>query len=78
MRGKEKAMKSKVVKSGAGEFAKGGSTSMHTNQKSGSLKPGSTSQEKSGGDGKFASGGKGKMFGPQKASTKTAGNTGKP
>lgn len=59
-------MKSKVIKTSKGDFAKGGNTKMLPMKGAGPQKPGQTAQA-GGGGGKFAKGGNGKMFGKQSA-----------
>ncbi len=67
----------KVVKSGGGSFAKGGSGKMFGKQHAGPSKSGTTDGEKAGDGGKWGKGGKGHMFGKQKASPRVPGKTGK-
>jgi len=69
--------KGKVVSSGAGNWAKGGSGHMFPRQSAGPQEAGCTGHQTKGDGGKFAVGGKGHMFGKQSASTMPAGQTGK-
>jgi hypothetical protein len=68
---------SKVIKSGGGSFAKGGSGKMFGKQSAGPKTPGVTGKAQSGSGGKFAKGGSGHMFGRQNAGTRVPGKTGK-
>ncbi len=67
----------KVVKSGGGSFAKGGSGHMFGKQSAGPKSPGQTGKAQSGSGGKWAKGGSGKMFGRQHANARVPGKTGK-
>lgn len=67
----------KVIKSGGGSFAKGGSGKMFGKQSAGPKSPGITGKAQSGSGGKFAKGGSGKMFGKQSAGPRSPGKTGK-
>lgn len=69
-------MATKVKKSSAPAFAKGGSTKMFGKQHSGQQASGTTAT-KSGAGGKWAKGGSTKMFGKQSANASKAGHTGK-
>lgn len=69
-------MATKVKKSSAPAFAKGGSTKMFGKQHSGQQEPGQTAT-KSGAGGKWAKGGSTKMFGKQSANPRRPGVTGK-
>lgn len=71
------AGKSKVVSSGGGKFAKGGSGHMFGKQSAGPKKSGVTGKSDSGSGGKYARGGSGKMFGRQTAGPRRSGITGK-
>lgn len=66
---------SKVVKSGKGDFAKGGSTKMFGKQSAGPDAPFHTGKKDIGDGGKFAKGGSTKMFGKQSAKAVTPGVT---
>jgi len=68
---------SKVKSSGAGAFAKGGSTGMFGKQSVGTKAPGVTGKSDKGNSGKFIAGGSGKMFGKQAANPRKSGVTGK-
>lgn len=67
----------KVIKSGGGSFAKGGSGKMFGRQSAGPKTPGITGKAQSGPGGKWAKGGSGHMFGRQNAGTRVPGKTGK-
>jgi len=67
----------KVIKSGGGSFAKGGSGHMFGKQSAGPKSSGITGKAQSGSGGKFAKGGSGKMFGRQTAGPRASGKTGK-
>lgn len=67
----------KVLKSGGGSFAKGGSGHMFGKQSAGPKTPGVSGKAQSGSGGKFAKGGTGKMFGKQTAGPRKAGISGK-
>lgn len=69
-------MASKVKKSSAPAFAKGGSGKMFGKQHAGTQTPGQTAT-KSGAGGKWAKGGSGHMFGKQSANPRRPGVTGK-
>ncbi len=66
----------KVIKSGKGDFAKGGKGHMFGKQHAGQQASGTTAHQPTS-DGKFASGGKTKMFGKQSADTMVSGQTSK-
>ena len=69
-------MKSKVTKTSAPPFMKGGNGTRAGKQSAGPQKSGTSAQVGSGG-GKFAKGGGGKMFGKQSASPMPSGKSGK-
>lgn len=71
-------MASKVKKSSAPAFAKGGSGKMFGKQHAGPQKSGTTATgNKSGSGGKWGKGGSGHMFGKQSANPRRPGVTGK-
>jgi hypothetical protein len=67
----------KVIKSGGGSFAKGGSGKMFGRQTAGPKTAGITGKAQAGSGGKWAKGGSGHMFGRQNAGTRVSGKTGK-
>ena len=71
------AKNSKVVSSGAGDFAKGGSKGMFGKQAVGTKTPFVTGKSDKNAGGKFAAGGGGKMFGKQNAGPRAPGKSGK-
>lgn len=68
-------MKTKVMKSGSGDFAKGGSGKMFGKQAAGPQAPAQTASKDKSDGGKFAKGGSTKMFGKQSAKPMAPGVT---